>query len=34
MEQQNEAIEAVASAAEQLNILSLNLSDEIKKFKI
>lgn len=34
MEQQNAAIETVASAAEHLNTLSIQLSEEIKKFKI
>lgn len=34
MEQQNAAIETVASASEHLNALSIQLNDEIKKFKI
>jgi methyl-accepting chemotaxis protein len=34
MQQQNAAIETVASAAEHLNTLSIQLSEEIKKFKI
>lgn len=34
MEQQNSAIDTVASSAEQLNELSIQLNDEIKKFKI
>lgn len=34
MEQQNAAVETVASAAEHLNELSIQLSDEISKFKV
>jgi len=34
MEQQNAAVEAVASAADELSRLSNQLSSEIEKFKI